>query len=83
MNAVGAAVDTAEFLSALMESTDIADELADCRADDRTVAKVIVDQIEYADLILLRGSEELEQDQVNRLRALLLRSIQQHWLKHA
>lgn len=59
MNALVTVVDIAEFQRSMAIETDVVEALGndseDC--DDRTVSEVIIDQLEAADIIVLRGSE--------------------------
>ncbi len=73
VNVLAAVIDMAEFFAALATESDVLDELGDMASDgdDRTVAEVLVDQIETADVIVLRGTEFSAPESVEQFRTLL------------
>lgn len=73
LNALVAIVDITEFRDALATETDVVEELGDLApdGDDRTIAEVIVDQVEAADLVVLRGTEMVTPESVEQFRTLL------------
>ncbi|MFE1247998.1 GTP-binding protein [Streptomyces sp. NPDC058735] len=67
-------VDAANFLSELASGDDLAERgLAPYEDDERTVSDLLVDQIEFADVLVLNKLDLVDEDAAARLRAALTR----------
>jgi len=67
-------VDTANFFEHIQATSDLLElGLAVNEEDDRTLVDLLVDQIEFADVILLNKIDLVEQSQVNLIESLILK----------
>ncbi|WP_205873894.1 GTP-binding protein [Mycobacterium camsae] len=67
-------VDAATFLSELIRGEALADrQLAAADGDYRSIADLLVDQVEFADVLLLNKTDLVGQDTVNRVETTLRR----------
>lgn len=67
-------VDASTFLSELIRGEALADrQLAAADGDYRSIADLLVDQVEFADVLLLNKTDLVGQDTVNRVETMLRR----------
>lgn len=67
-------VDAVGFMSELMSGDDLGERgLAQYEGDERTVSDLLIDQIEFADVLVLTKSDLVEPEQADRVAALLAR----------
>lgn len=67
-------VDASTFLSELIRGEALADrQLAAADGDHRSIADLLVDQVEFADVLLLNKTDLVGQDTVNRVETTLRR----------
>lgn len=67
-------VDASRFLQDVLAGDDLIDVVEDCDPeDDRTVSEILIEQIEYADVIVLNKTDLVDANGVSRVQALLER----------
>lgn len=71
VNVIAAIVDLEELMKAVLHAQSVCDVLEGCADDDRSVAEIIIEQVEYADLLLVRGTEKYELEDVEQFYVVL------------
>lgn len=73
LDTMATVVDGGAFLRDLGSIDDLSDRGEALEGDERTVADLLLDQVEFADVLIVNKTDLLDADELERLEALLLR----------